>query len=72
MKPVLKRAPSLKLTSENNQLLMRYDYQPINLELVTLHIVLSKILQEVLSMKAANCMLKDICNYNRQKRPNDI
>ena len=51
---------------------MRYDYQPINLELVTLHIVISKILQEVLNIKAANCILKDLCNYNRQKRPRDI
>ena len=51
---------------------MRYDYQPINLELVTLHIVISKILQEVFNMKAANVILRDLCNYNHQKRPRDI
>ena len=42
------------------------------MELVTLQVVLSKLLQEILSMKAANIMLKDVCNYNRQKRPRDI
>lgn len=29
--------------------------------------VLSKILQEVMNLKAANIQLKDILNYNRQK-----
>ena len=44
MKPILKKVPGLKLYGESTMLLLRYDYQPINLELISLQIVLSKIL----------------------------
>ena len=54
MKPVLKKVPGLKLYGESTMMLLRYDYQPINLELISLQIVLSKILQDVMSLKAGN------------------
>jgi len=54
LKPVLKRAPSLKLYGESNEIFLRDDYQPIHLELVTFQIVLSKILHLVLTLRAAN------------------
>ena len=72
MKPVLKKIPGFKLYGESTMMLLRYDYQPINLELISLQIVLSKILQDVMSLKAGNITLKDVANYNIQKRPQDI
>ena len=72
MKPVLKKIPGFKLYGESTMMLLRYDYQPINLELISLQIVLSKILQDVMSLKAGNIQLKDVANYNIQKRPQDI
>ena len=56
MKPILKKLPSLKIYGESTELLVRDldNYQPINLELVTLQIVLSKIVQDVMTLKAGN------------------
>ena len=54
----------MKLFSESDKLLLRDDYQPLNVEIVTLQIVLSKFLQEVMTLKAANIKLKDVANYN--------
>ena len=34
--------------------------------------MLSKFLQDVLSLKAANIVLKDVVNHNIQKRPRDV
>lgn len=44
----------------------------MNLELLTLQMVLSKILQEVMSLKGANVLLKDVLNFNRQKGPIEV
>ena len=38
---------------------------PINLQLVTLQILLSKLLTEVMTWKAGNVLLSDICNLSR-------
>ena len=64
IKPVLKKNRHLKLFSESDKFLLRDDYQPLNLEIVTLQIVLSKIVSEVMTLKAANIRLKDVANYN--------
>lgn len=69
---MLKKAPSLKLYEETNEIFSTDLYKPVSLELVTLQIVVSKILFQVHNMKAANVKFKDIVDYNKQKRDYDI
>ena len=69
---MLKRATSMRLSDESGKLFVSEEYQPINLELITLQCVLSKILQNVMTLKAANVMFKDIVNYNRKRFPVEI
>ncbi len=42
------------------------------MELVTLQCVLSKVLQEVFAIKAANTTLKDVLHYNKKKTPLEL
>ena len=72
MKPIKKKIRHLKLFNESDKFLLGDDYQPLNIEIVTLQVVLSKILQEIMSLKAANIRLKDVVNYNIQKGPKDV
>jgi len=45
---------------------------PINLQLVTLQISLSKILTEVQTLKAANLLFGDICNLGKGTNVTDV
>lgn len=54
MDPVLKRVPQLKLYAESQKIFPDEEYEAVNLELCTLQMVLSRILQEVMTIKAAN------------------
>lgn len=72
MKPVLKRAPAIKLHEETGEIFSTEDYRPISLEVVTFQIVLSKILHQVMNMKAANVKFKDVVDYNRKKRDYEV
>jgi len=72
LKPVLKKNPALKLFVESSAVFPQSDYQPIALDVVTLQTVLSKILQEVMTLKAANILFKDIMNYNKKKTAKEV
>ena len=65
VQPLLKRVPQLKLYEEKSKLFPQDDFEKVNLELVTLQMVMSKILQEIMSLKGANILFKDILHYNR-------
>ena len=42
------------------------------MDLITLQIVLSKLLNEILMLKAGNLVLSDILNYNKMKQPIEV
>ena len=42
------------------------------MDLITLQIVLSKLLNEILMLKGGNLILNDILNYNKMKQPIEV
>lgn len=72
MQPLLKAVPQLKLYSESGELFVRDELKPLNVELVTLQCVISRVLTEIFGIKAANATLKDVLHYNKKKTPLDL
>ena len=69
---MLKGAPNLLFIDSTKKYLSRSDYEPVNVELVTLQIVLSKILTEILMLKGGNLLFYDVVNFNKTIYPIEV
>ena len=72
LKPVIKKLPGIRLFKEPDALFLSEEQEQINVEIITLQIVLSKVLNHCLTLRAANVMLKDILSYNVSKTPTEL
>ena len=64
LQAVLRNAPHLSFVDKNKSY-MAHEYEPINLDLLTLQIVLSKLLNEILMLRGGNLTLYDIMSFNK-------
>ena len=68
---VLKNASNLSFVDKNKSY-MSHEYEPINLDLLTLQIVLSKLLNELLMLRGGNLTLYDVMNFNKMTQPLEV